>query len=183
MPSGRGLECARIPQREMFTDLRLPPALVVLALAFVCLLAFFITETRPKKAISMLDLAEFKDLPGELRSVIKSMMPNASVLRKQWANRPPQQKQMVIQQLMQQMPRAPQPDNRPPAPHVHVKHEPEEKKAEPESGLKPGFLLSDGVDKGQKKNPKNKKKDKVVTFGDVGTAEDEESVSTDITDL
>jgi hypothetical protein len=63
-----------------------------------------------------------------------------------------------------------------------VKHEPKEPSSV-ESGLKPGFLLSDSVDKGQKKNPKNKKKDKVVTFSDVGTAEDEESVSTDITDL
>jgi len=157
-------------------------ALVVLALAFVCLLAFFITETRPKKAISMLDLAEFKDLPGELRAIIKSMMPNGTTLKKQWAHMSPQQKQMVIQQLTNQMPHAPQPDNRPPAPSVFVKHEPEEEK-KAESGLKPGFLLSDSVDKGQKKNPKNKKKDKVVTFSDIGTAEDEESVSTDITDL
>lgn len=157
-------------------------ALVVLALAFVCLLAFFITETRPKKAISMLDLAEFKDLPGELRAIIKSMMPNGTTLKKHWAHMSPQQKQMVIQQLTNQMPQAPQPDNRPPAPSVFVKHEPVEEKKE-ESGLKPGFLLSDSVDKGQKKNPKNKKKDKVVTFSDVGTAEDEESVSTDITDL
>jgi hypothetical protein len=158
-------------------------ALVVLALAFVCLLAFFIIETRPKKTMSMLDLAEFKDLPGELRAIIKSMMPNGTTLKKQWAHMSPQQKQMVIQQLTNQMPHAPQPDNRPPAPSVFVKHEPEEKKAESESGLKPGFLLSDSVDKGQKKNPKNKKKDKVVTFSDVGTAEDEESISTDITDL
>ena len=166
----------------MFTDIRMTTALVVLALAFVCLLAFFITETRPKKAISMLDLAEFKDLPGELRAIIKSMMPNGTTLKKQWAHMSPQQKQMVIQQLTNQMPHAPQPDNRPPAPSVFVKHEPEEEK-KAESGLKPGFLLSDSVDKGQKKNPKNKKKDKVVTFSDIGTAEDEESVSTDITDL
>ena len=161
-------------------------ALVVLALAFVCLLAFFITETRPKKAISMLDLAEFKDLPGELRAIIKSMMPNGTTLKKHWTHMSPQQKQMVIQQLTNQMPRAPQPDNRPPAPSVLVKHEPEpveEPSSTTESGLKPGFLLSDSIDKGQKKNPKNKKKDKVVTFSDVGTAEDEESISTDITDL
>jgi hypothetical protein len=161
-------------------------ALVVLALAFVCLLVFFIIETRPKKTISMLDLAEFKDLPGELRAIVKSMMPNGTTLKKQWATMSPQQKQMVIQQLANQMPRTPQPDNRPPAPSVIVKHAPEEKKAEPsstESGLKPGFLLSDSIDKGQKKNPKNKKKDKVVTFGDIGTTEDEESVTTDITDL
>jgi hypothetical protein len=155
-------------------------ALVVLALAFVCLLAFFIIETRPKKTMSMLDLAEFKDLPGELRSIIKSMTPNASILKKQWTNMSSQQKQMVIQQISNQLPRAPQPDNRPPAPSYAVKHEPEEPR---ESGLKPGFLLSDSVDKGQKKNPKNKKKDKVVTFSDVGSTEDEEPVSTDITDL
>ena len=157
-------------------------ALVVLALAFVCLLAFFITETRPQKDISMLDLAEFKDLPGELRAIIKSMMPNGTTLKKQWAHMSPQQKQMVIQQLTNQMPHAPQPDNRPPAPSVFIKHETKEPSST-ESGLKPGFLLSDSVDKGQKKNPKNKKKDKVVTFSDIGTAEDEESVSTDITDL
>jgi hypothetical protein len=157
-------------------------ALVVLALAFVCLMAFFIIETRPKKTMSMLDLAEFKDLPSELRAIIKSMMPNGSTFKKQWATMSPQQKHMVIQQLANQMPRTPQPDNRPRAPSFFVKHE----KAQPssvESGLKPGFLLSDSIDKGQKKNPKNKKKDKVVTFSDVGAAEDEESVLTDITDL
>jgi hypothetical protein len=161
-------------------------ALVVLALALVCLLAFFITETRPKKAISMLDLAEFKDLPGELRAIIKSMMPNPTVLRKQWANMPPQQKQMVIQQLTNQIPRPPQPDVRPPAPSVRVKHEPApvpEPENKTESGLKPGFLLSDSIDKGQKKNTKDKKKNKVVTFSDVGSTENEETVSTDITDL
>jgi hypothetical protein len=167
----------------MFTDIRMTTALVVLALAFVCLLAFFIVETRPKKTMSMLDLAEFKDLPGELRAIIKSMMPNGTTLKKHWSHMSPQQKQMVIQQLTNQMPRAPQPDTRPPAPSVLVKHEPVDEPSSTESGLKPGFLLSDSVDKGQKKNPKNKKKDKVVTFSDVGTTEDEEPVSTDITDL
>jgi hypothetical protein len=173
-------------------------ALVVLALALVCLLAFFIIETRPKKTLSMLDLAEFKDLPGELRAIVKSMMPNPTVLKKQWAHMAPQQKQMVIQQLTNQIPRG---DNQPPAPSYPVKHEaqpqaeaepeavpePEisevEPEPEPESGLKPGFLLTNSVDKSQKKNAKNKKKDKVVTFSDIGTAEDEETVPADSTDL
>ena len=173
-------------------------AFVVLALALVCLLAFFIIETRPKKTLSMLDLAEFKDLPGELRTIIKSMMPNPSVLKKHWAHMNPQQKQSVIQQLTSQIPRGPQQpqqDNRPPAPSYVIKHEREpepeavsepeisEVEPEPESGLKPGFLLTNSVDKSQKKNAKNKKKDKVVTFSDIGTTEDEEPVPADSADL
>lgn len=170
-------------------------AFVVLALALVCLLAFFIIETRPKKTLSMLDLAEFKDLPGELRTIIKSMMPNPSVLKKHWAHMNPQQKQSVIQQLTSQIPRGPQQpqqDNRPPAPSYVIKHEEPkaeisevepEPEPEPESGLKPGFLLTNSVDKSQKKNAKNKKKDKVVTFSDIGTTEDEEPVPADSADL
>ncbi len=179
---------------------RMTTAFVVLALALVCLLAFFIIETRPKKTLSMLDLAEFKDLPGELRAIVKSMMPNPAVLKKQWAHMGHQQKQMVIQQLTNQVPRGPQQpqqDNRPPAPSYHMKHEDEpepvavpeseisevDPETEPESGLKPGFLLTNSVDKSQKKNPKNKKKDKVVTFSDIRTTEDEEPVPADSTDL
>jgi len=168
-------------------------ALVVLALALVCLLAFFIIETRPKKTMSMLDLAEFKDLPSELRAIVKNMMPNPSVLKKQWAHMNPQQKQMLVQQLTNQIPHGPQQDNRPPAPSYPVKHkakakpepepEPEPEISEVESGLKPGFLLTNSVDKSQKKNAKNKKKDKVVTFSDIGATEDEESVLADSTDL
>jgi hypothetical protein len=164
-------------------------ALVVLALALVCLLAFFIIETRPKKTLSMLDLAEFKDLPSELRAIVKTMIPNPSVLKKQWAHMNPQQKQMLVQQLTNQIPHGPQQDNRPPAPSYVVKHESKadisdvEPETETESGLKPGFLLTNSVDKSQKKNAKNKKKDKVVTFSDIGTAEDEESVLANSTDL
>lgn len=164
-------------------------AATVSALALICLIVFFITESRPqKKTLSMLDLAEFKDLPGELRAMIKSVMPNAAQLKKQWGNMTPQQKQMVMQQLSAQMPRAPQQDNRPPAPSILIK--PEAPKIEEKSlgqeappiGLKPGFLLSDGVNKGKKKDTKNKKHDKVIALSDVGASEDEEPVSTDITD-
>ena len=158
-------------------------AATVSALALIALIVFFIVESRPqKKTLSMLDLAEFKDLPGELRAMIRSMMPNGAQLKKHWAHMTPQQKQMVLQQIsaqMPQQPRQPRQDNRPPAPAVVVK--PETPKIQ-ETGLKPGFLLSNGVNKSKKKNTQNKKHDQVVTLSDVGASEDEEPVSTDITD-
>ena len=161
-------------------------AATVSALALIALMVFFIVESRPqKKTLSMLDLAEFKDLPGELRAMIRSVMPNGAQLKKHWAHMTPQQKQMVMQQIASQLPQQPQQDNRPPAPSVVVK--PETPKAPPLGqekplGLKSGFLLSDGVNKSKKKNTKNKKHDEVVTLSDVGASEDEEPVSTDITD-
>lgn len=168
-------------------------ALVVLALALVCLLAFFIIETRPKKVLSMLDLAEFKDLPHEIRAAIKSTGPNTVALKKQWSNMHPHQKEMIIKQITSQLPRTPQfqKDNRPPAPSYVIKHNesdaedepPSHENEVPKSGLKPGFLLTNSVDKSQKKNAKNKKKDKVVTFSDIGTAEDEEPVPADPADI
>jgi hypothetical protein len=155
-------------------------AATVSALALIALMVFFIVESRPqKKTLSMLDLAEFKDLPGELRAMIRSVMPNGAQLKKHWAHMTPQQKQMVMQQISAQMPQRPQQDNRPPAPSVVIKSEIQE--AEPR-GLKPGFLLPNSVDKSKKKNTKNKKHDEVVTLSDVGASEDEEPVSTDITD-
>jgi hypothetical protein len=156
-------------------------AATVSALALIALMVFFIVESRPqKKTLSMLDLAEFKDLPGELRAMIRSVMPNGAQLKKHWVHMTPQQKQMVMQQIAAQV--APNPmqddDNRPPAPSVVVKPEPKEEPL----GLKSGFLLSDGVNKSKKKNTKNKKHDEVVTLSDVGASEDEEPVTTDITD-
>ena len=166
----------------MFTVIRMSAA-TVCALALIALMVFFIVESRPqKKTLSMLDLAEFKDLPGELRAMVRSMMPNGTQLKKQWANMTPQQKQMVMQQIASQMPRQPQPpqeDNRPPAPSVVIKPETSKTK---EPGIKPGFLLSHGVNKGKKKNTKNEKHDEVVTLSNIGASEDEEPVSTDITD-
>lgn len=157
-------------------------AATVCALALIALMVFFIVESRPqKKTLSMLDLAEFKDLPGELRAMIRSVMPNGAQLKKHWAHMTPQQKQMVMQQIASQLPQQPQQDNRPPAPSVVVKPE-TLKIQETPIGLKPGFLLSDGVNKGKKKNTKNKKHDEVVTLSDVGASEDEDAVSTDITD-
>jgi hypothetical protein len=178
----------------MFTVSRMSAA-TVSALALIALMVFFIVESRPqKKTLSMLDLAEFKDLPGELRAMIRSVMPNGAQLKKHWAHMTPQQKQMVMQQISAQMPQQPQQDNRPPAPSMVVKPEPpavQEPRGQgteslgqeaPPLGLKSGFLLSDGVNKSKKKNTKNKKHDEVVTLSDVGASEDEEPVSTDITD-
>jgi len=94
----------------------------------------------------------------------------------------PQQKQMVMQQFSAQLPQQPQQDNRPPAPSVVVKPETPKGQEAPPLGLKPGFLLSDGVNKSKKEDTKNKKHDEVVTLSDVGASDDEEPVSTDITD-
>jgi hypothetical protein len=157
-------------------------AATVSALALIALIVFFIVESRPqKKTLSILDLAEFKDLPSELRAMIRSAMPNGAQLKKHWAHMPPQQKQMVMKQIASQMPHQPQPpqDNRPPAPSVVVKSETPKI---PETGLKPGFLLSDGVNKGKKKNTQNKKHNEVVTLSNIGASEDEETISADITD-
>ena len=165
----------------MFTVSRMSAA-TVSALALIALMVFFIVESRPqKKTLSMLDLAEFKDLPGELRAMVKSAMPNGAQLKKHWAHMTSEQKQMVMQQIASQLPQKPQQDNRPPAPSVVIKPDPKIQEVESQ-GLKPGFLLSDGVNKSKKKNTKNKKHDEVVTLSDVGASEDEEPVSTDITD-
>ena len=156
----------------------------VSALALIALMVFFIVESRPqKKTLSMLDLAEFKDLPGELRAMIRSVMPNGAQLKKHWGHMTPQQKQMVLQQLSAQMPKQHEhhQDNRPPAPSVVIKPDTKKIKDTP-IGLKPGFLLSHSINKSKKKDPKNKKHDEVVTLSDVGASEDEEPVSTDITD-
>jgi len=159
-------------------------AATVSALALIALMVFFIVESRPqKKTLSMLDLAEFRDLPGELRAMIRSVMPNGAQLKKHWAHMTPQQKQMVMQQIASQLPQQPQRDDRPPAPSVVVKPEPKIEEVQETGslvpGLKPGFLLSDGVNKGKKKNAKNKKHDEVVTLSDVGASEDEEPVAAD----
>ena len=134
------------------------------ALALICLIIFFVVETQPKKISSMLDLSEFKDLPAELRAMIRSSMPKPAVIKKQWATMTPQQKQMVQNQLSAQFPKQGAPP--PPAPSQVIK-------PPPPSGLKPGFLLADGVDKSKKKHAKDKKEDKIVTLSDIGTSEDD----------
>ena len=161
-------------------------AAAVFALALVCLIVFFVMETRPKKPMSMLDLAEFKELPTELRSMIKSIMPNPSILKRQWATLTPQQKQAVLQSVAHQIPRPqPPPPPRPPAPSVVVK--PDSVLPDPEpvpvddasTGLKPGFLLTKSVDKRQKKNTKNKKEDQIITLSDIGSSDNEGAAAGD----
>lgn len=153
-------------------------AAVVFALALICLIVFFVMETRPKKTFSMLDLAEFKDLPHELRAMIRSSMPKPSVLKKQWLSMTPQQKQMVQRQLASQFPQPGPPP--PPAPSQVIKPAPSQ--VIKPSGLKPGFLLSDSVNKGKKKDAKNKKEDEIVTLSDIGASEEDDVVSLGDTD-
>jgi hypothetical protein len=164
------------------------------ALALICLLTFFIVESWPKSTLSFMDLQEFKDLPTELRTVVRNMLPNSAVLKKQWATMNPQQKQAVIQQITSTIPGGQPPNNAPQAPSSFVKHVPapvieevpevieevpEVIEEVPEvieevprrKGMKVGFLLPDRVDKGKKKTTKNKKENKVVTLSDVGASD------------
>ena len=94
------------------------------ALALICLLTFFIVESWPKSTLSFMDLQEFKDLPTELRTVIRNMLPNTAFLKKQWATMNPQQKQAVIQQLTAAIPGGQPQNNHPKAPSSFIKHVP-----------------------------------------------------------
>ena len=129
----------------------------VSALALIALMVFFIVESRPqKKTLSILDLAEFKDLPAEIRAMIRTALPNSSLLKKHWAHMSRDQRNAVIHQISAALPRAPQADNRPPAPSVVIKPETPSKIQEaPSRGIKPGFLLSNSVNKSKKKNTKD----------------------------
>jgi hypothetical protein len=154
-------------------------AATVSALALIALMVFFIIESRPqKKTLSILDLAEFKDLPSEIRVMVRSVLPNGAQLKKHWNHMTPQQKQMVIQHISAQLPQMPQPDNRPPAPSVVIRPEPKVEEVE-SVGLKPGFLLTKSVNKSKKKDAKNKKQDEVITLSDVGASEDEAALTGD----
>ena len=106
----------------MFTVSRMSAA-TVSALALVCLLSFFVIESWPKATISFMDLYEFKELPTEVRTLVRSLLPNSSMLKKQWGNMNQQQKQAVIQQIASQIPGGSihQPQNTPKAPSTFVK--------------------------------------------------------------
>jgi hypothetical protein len=94
------------------------------ALALICLLTFFIVESWPKSTISFMDLHEFRDLPAELRTVVRNMLPNSTVLKKQWATMNTNQKQAVIQQITSTIPGGQPQNNHPQAPSSFVKHVP-----------------------------------------------------------
>lgn len=149
---------------------------VVLALA-LCMIILLVTTLIKPAPSSMLDLAEFKPLPLELRSILRRVLPDPVVIRQRWSSMTPGQKQMVVQQIsgMISQPR-PQPAPEPmpvPVPEpvpVDLTPEPvpEPEPIESEAGLKKGFLLGDA----KKKNSKDKKKNKVVTLGSVAPDDD-----------
>jgi hypothetical protein len=129
---------------------------VLLALMLSSLIAVFVQLlNKQKPALSMLELSEFKDLPYELRSVMRNMLPDSVMIRQQWKNFTPDQKHMIIQQIANAIPH-PTP---PPVPEPPV-----------QKGIKRGFLNT--IHKNKKKNPKDKKEDEVGTLAVVGSTED-----------
>lgn len=115
------------------------------------------TPSTPPR-ISMLELKEFAELPGEFRSALKKMMPDPVMIRQQWKHLTAEQRRGLIQQMTGGM--LPQPHqggcqggHAPPAPV-------EEVKKEPPPPLKKGFLLKND----KKKNSKNKENEEVVAL-------------------
>ena len=126
---------------------------VLLALVMCTLIAVFAQlSSKQRPSLSFMELSEFKDLPYELRNVVRKMLPDPQVIRQQWKNFTAEQKRMAIQQISQVMPQPPPP---PPPP--------------PPKGLKRGFL--NPIHKNKKKNTENKKEDEVGTLAVVGTPE------------
>lgn len=131
---------------------------VLLALVLCSLIAVFAQlSSKQRPSLSFMELSEFKDLPYELRNVVRKMLPDPQVIRKQWKGFTTEQKRMAIQQISQVMPQPPQPPQPPP------------QHPEPSKGLKRGFL--NPIHKNKKKNTENKKEDEVRTLAVVGTAE------------
>lgn len=159
---------------------------VMVALMLSLIILVFVIRT-PVKSVSMLDLLEFKTLPVELRSAVKRVLPEPRVIRQQWGSMTPDQKQGVVQAITGVIPHprhhhqqhpmpapAPAPAPAPePVASVVIEDEPEPVASvasvdDPEpvpvsEPMKKGFLLNDV----KKKNTKDKKKDKVVTFGHI----------------
>jgi len=167
---------------------------VMLALALCSLVAVALSMQKPKP-MYMLDLADFKALPVELRSALRRMLPDPVTIRQRWAHMTPDQKRIAIQQIGGFIPQ-PRPTPPPvplpmrsdttaepspgPEPEI-VEAEPEIVEAEPtpvvESPLKKGFL--DTVKKGKKKDAKNKKENEVVALRAVGADVPADNGSTD----
>lgn len=127
---------------------------VLLALVMCSLIAVFAQlSSQQRPSLSFLELSEFKDLPYELRNVVRKMLPDPQLIRKQWKNFTAEQKRMAIQQISQVVPHPPPPPQQP----------------APSKGLKRGFL--NPIHKNKKKNTENKKEDEVGTLAVVGTPE------------
>ncbi len=111
--------------------------------------------------ISMLELKEFAELPGEFRSALKKMMPDPVMIRQQWKQMTADQRRGLIQQMtggMLPQPKGCQGGHAPPPPH-------KEEEAPPLPPMKKGFLLKND----KKKNSKNKEHDEVVALRAVKT--------------
>lgn len=108
--------------------------------------------------ISMLELKEFAELPGEFRSALKKMMPDPAMIRQQWKQMTADQRRGLIQQMtggMLPQPKGCQGGHAPPPPK-----EEEAPPPPPPPPMKKGFLLKND----KKKNPKNKENEEVVTL-------------------
>lgn len=133
---------------------------LVIALALCCLIGILFDLTRRQtlskkpEPISILDLREYYDLPVEVKSLVRRMLPDPTVIKQTWTSLGTDQKRAMLMQMVQSIPR---PGAPPLGPQPVV----------PTEGLKKGFLLQ----KNKHKQPKNEKHDEVVTLGRVETTD------------
>ena len=137
---------------------------VLIALALCSLVAMAMHMQKPR-GMYMLDLEDFKSLPVELRSALRRMLPDPVTIRQRWAHMTPDQKQNAIRQLGGFIPQPSRPQVVP-MPHPNDMEPVTEPVAEPAPPLKKGFL--DTVEKGKKKDSKNKKENEVIALRAVG---------------
>ena len=132
--------------------------------ALFCLMSVAVIEFQSRQSISIFDLQEFKELPYDLRLIIKpATLSNVKQFKNTWNKLDLQQKQMITQGLSQafSVPIPPPQQKGPPAPS-HV--------------VKPS---ANRINETQKENTENEKEDKVVTLSDVGASDDEISSVTE----
>jgi hypothetical protein len=115
---------------------------------FIFVHQIYIQQNKPPAptVYSMLELKEFRDLPGEFKAMIRKTMPDPNLIRKQWGTMTSDHKKAVLEKVatggMIPFPEEQKP--MPPAPPP----------------FKKGFLLKND----KKKNPKNKENEEVVAL-------------------
>jgi hypothetical protein len=136
--------------------------IIFLALIFIASVAY--TEMKPDE-LSIFDLKEFKELPYELRLIIKpAALANVKSFKKSWNTLDAQQKEMITHGLSQAfsipLP-SPAKQNRPPAPSTVIK---------------PTHISPERIDETYNKDTDDKKKNEIITLSDIGVSDDEEVV-------
>lgn len=116
---------------------------------FIFVHQIYIQQNKPsvETVYSMLELKEFRDLPGEFKAMIRKTMPDPKMIRKQWGTMTSDHKKAVLEKVAT--------GGMIPFPEEHKQVPPSHPPP-----FKKGFLLKHD----KKKNTKNKKNEEVVAL-------------------